>query len=527
MWSPTHIQVTVQRAKGLLTKGKNGTNNCFVTIGLGKEKYQTSIKEKATSAVEWHEECELTIPERGNRAELVLTCLHRNNLQIDEFLGQVTLPLNEMDVYERPKQKLFKLQSKPGKEKKDKERGELEVRISFTVKPDFKGSLADLSKKEKKGSSLGIGGSLLSLGTLEKRKGLKNFAKSLGSKVHISGKSKKDKHKEQDNESVTDSITSIGTPGSESFAPRRFGQTAGDADPGVISEDDEEFVFDNLSHKSSGSSLNVRPNLHQPQLPPPSPLSSNSSSAAEQDIKLRSKTLPPSKPPRITPEPSPKLDEWEAKLYGKHLEIGSSDSLKRRSWESSRVPLAKKDDVIESKEQTQHTLANTAPTTPNLEDQKKTESMEKPKPLPRSATLESIEEKDKEIKEEKAEKKEKSEKRFSKLKYFHKKDKAESIEDLKLKLSQKQFGERIIIGHENDLRQGDIKVSKELLRKYDGKSRDELILIANGFENEVKLQKLKMKEMEDYLDDLLLRVMETHPKILQNPYRNQLSTKSG
>lgn len=49
--------------------------------------------------------------------------------------------------------------------------------------------------------------------------------------------------------------------------------------------------------------------------------------------------------------------------------------------------------------------------------------------------------------------------------------------------------------------------------------------MAHEFENEVKLQKLKIKEMEDYLDDLLLRVMETHPKILQNPYRTQLSTK--
>lgn len=51
------------------------------------------------------------------------------------------------------------------------------------------------------------------------------------------------------------------------------------------------------------------------------------------------------------------------------------------------------------------------------------------------------------------------------------------------------------------------------------------MLIANDLENEVKLQKMKMKEMEDYLDNLLLRVMETHPKILQNPYRNQLSAK--
>jgi hypothetical protein len=36
-----------------------GTNDVFVTIALGKEKYQTSVKEKASGSVEWHEECEL------------------------------------------------------------------------------------------------------------------------------------------------------------------------------------------------------------------------------------------------------------------------------------------------------------------------------------------------------------------------------------------------------------------------------------------------------------------------------------
>lgn len=51
--------MAVQRAKGLLIKGKHGTNNCFVIIALGKEKYQTSVKDKAPEAVEWHEECEL------------------------------------------------------------------------------------------------------------------------------------------------------------------------------------------------------------------------------------------------------------------------------------------------------------------------------------------------------------------------------------------------------------------------------------------------------------------------------------
>jgi len=139
--------------------------------------------------------------------------------------------------------------------------------------------------------------------------------------------------------------------------------------------------------------------------------------------------------------------------------------------------------------------------------------------------LESIVEKEKETKEEVVEKK--PEKRMSKFKYFRK-EKTDSLEDIKQKLgTNKQFGERIIIGHENDIKRHGAEVPQELLKKYDGKSREEIILIANDMENEIRLQKLKMKEMEDYLDNLLLRVMETQPKLLQNPYRSHNSTKSG
>ena len=35
-----------------------GTNDAFVTIGLGKEKFQTSVKER-TEEPEWSEQCEL------------------------------------------------------------------------------------------------------------------------------------------------------------------------------------------------------------------------------------------------------------------------------------------------------------------------------------------------------------------------------------------------------------------------------------------------------------------------------------
>ncbi|XP_034672169.1 rab11 family-interacting protein 1 isoform X2 [Drosophila subobscura] len=436
MWSPTHCNVTVHRARGLLTKGKNGTNNCFVTIALGKEKYQTSVKDKSETKVDWNEECELKIPDQGNRAELTLTCLHRNNLGIDEFLGQATLPLNEMDVYDRPRTKWFKLESKPGKEKKNKERGELEVRICFVVKS---GSLTDLSKKDKHKSSIGqlassVGGSLLSIGNGEKRKSIKKLAGSLSSKLHLRSKKKHADAGGDDNSSFSGSFASIGTPNSSTGGPggsgRRRGQRAGEADPGVISEDEDEFVFDNLSHKSSGSSLNIQRSGLQP--PPatvgggaggapnfaprnPSPLLSNGnglgtgngngigigngvgkihhggkpkmpqtldedapiSAEMEQleiDFSVRARTLPPpSKPPRIPqlqleqeeeeeqqkqkelemerereqerergkPKDKETLDsdkdEWASKLYG-GLEIGTSDSLKRRSWES-RVPL--------------------------------------------------------------------------------------------------------------------------------------------------------------------------------------------
>lgn len=317
------------------------------------------------------------IPDQGNRAELVLTALHRNNLGIDEFLGQVTLPLNEMDAYERPRNKWFKLESKPGKEKKNKERGELEVRISFIVKS---GSLTDLSKKEKHKSSIGqlassVGGSLLSIGAIEKRKGIKKFAKSLGSKMHLHSKKK---NKDGDDISSNGSFSSLGTPNHSNGggSGRRFGQRAGDADPGVISEDEDEFVFDNLSHKSSCSSINVRnsANLQPPSnnYAPrhPSPLLKQGGKLEhrnswdkdsnididtaelqeiENDFSVRTRTLPaPSKPPRTSSssalgssvnESDAQLNEWESKLYGKHLEIGSSDSLKRRSWELARVPL--------------------------------------------------------------------------------------------------------------------------------------------------------------------------------------------
>ena len=36
-----------------------GTNDAFVLIELGKEKFQTSVKVKTTDEVKWNEQCEM------------------------------------------------------------------------------------------------------------------------------------------------------------------------------------------------------------------------------------------------------------------------------------------------------------------------------------------------------------------------------------------------------------------------------------------------------------------------------------
>ncbi|KAJ8950312.1 hypothetical protein NQ318_021171 [Aromia moschata] len=342
MWMPTHVQVTVQRAEGLLLKGKNNTNDCFVTIALGKTKYQTSVKEKSASQVEWHEECELPIPDQGNTAEIILTALHHNFLGVDEFLGRVAIPLNSLDIYERPKNKWYPLQSKPGfyafieRKEKIKKRGRLEVRIQFTVRA---GSLTNLSKKEKHKSSIGhiaqsVGGSLMSLGSSEKRKGIKKFAKSIGSKMNIKGK-KKSGNSEDD-------TSSIGSVGSLKIRNGQLGkfrsrQTLEDADPGVVSEDEDEFTFDDLSHKSSASSISQSANNRT------SPVFKTAVENPSPTENIRRNTIAssaPIKPPRIDQKPQ---DEWESKLLGNKpkstgtLRPGSSESLNRRSWDSSKL----------------------------------------------------------------------------------------------------------------------------------------------------------------------------------------------
>ncbi|KAF5284824.1 hypothetical protein FQA39_LY04549 [Lamprigera yunnana] len=481
MWMPTHVQVTVQRATDLLTKGKNNTNDCFVTIALGKTKYQTSVKEKANPSVEWHEECELSIPDQGNTAVIVLTALHRNFLGVDEFLGRIEIPLNNLDVYERPRNRWYTLQSKPGKEGKHKDRGKLEAKIAFIVKS---GSLTDLNKKEKDKSSIGhlshlaqsVGGSLLSISSIDKRKGIKKIAKSLGSKMHLRGKKK---------DVEVDDGSSIGSVGSLQRRNNNFNtnfkskQTREDADPGVVSEDDDDFTFDDLSHKSSGSSLN---HTLQNSITASSPVPSVEN-LGEITRKNSAGNIAPVKPPRADQKCQ---DEWELKLYGKPskniLKPNSNESLNKKPWESPKLEAQiEEDEVVESptftKEDFDSSLYFNSPILPKKEEK---ESM---------------------------------------LSKFKKIRKGAEKTDFSDKYDKYNSQERIIIGGETEVKvSSNNKISNEVLQKFDGKSREDLILLVCDMQGELEHNRKKMSDLEDYLDELLLRVMETTPKILQIPY---------
>ncbi|XP_067879350.1 rab11 family-interacting protein 1-like isoform X2 [Heterodontus francisci] len=155
-WYPTHVKVVVIQARGLRSKGKDGTNDAYAIMQLGKEKYSSSVAEKSGQPL-WREEAEFELPvllqRNPEKCTLYLIVMHRALVGLDKFLGQATINLSEL--YERKtrnKVGWYKLQSKTGK--KEKERGEIEADIQF-VRNSMTASMFDLSVKDKSRSTLG------------------------------------------------------------------------------------------------------------------------------------------------------------------------------------------------------------------------------------------------------------------------------------------------------------------------------------------------------------------------------------
>lgn len=602
MWSPTHVQVLVKRAKGLKIKGKDGTNDAFVTIGLGKEKFQTSVKEKAADPVEWCEQCELSIPSQGNRAEILLTVLHRNFMGVDEFLGQVSLPLQDFDVYEKPKTKWYSLKCKPGQTKTDY-RGELEVKCGFTVKATEStgGSTTNLAVKNKGSlTSLNkvagsLGGSLISLGGKEK-KNIKKLAKSVGQKVEkASEKARKSVSSMKLNKGGQ--LDSLPEQRQWSTLDRRT-ERGPNQDPGVNSDDEDDmFQFDTLSNKSSMSSLNTVNKLGivsatstpvNGSLENLGPIGGLGGVAARNSFKFNDRQQSArlsthDRNPKISINNQPVLDDWEAKLLGKktsqqhvakeedNLSVYSLTDRERTASVTSQVTvqdnwmpqpsphLAREDSVEKGS-------LSSLPTYSEVMDKKsigtkkmiipvETDSDSSPSPdsspsefspTPLSTGLNSqrlrrsFHAQPDEVKDNKRTG------MMGRLKnsYSFK----DQIDDKKVNGRKNSVdstgsrhsrtmsdtslgppaGTRVVVGRETSPIPPAVSktLPQEVMERFKGQSREDIIEMVISLQATVEQQARKVGDLEDYIDSLLMRVMETAPILLQkDPIQNKTQLK--
>ncbi|XP_071585331.1 rab11 family-interacting protein 1 isoform X1 [Heliangelus exortis] len=152
-WVPTHVQVTVLRARGLRAKAAagQGGSDAYTVMALGREKFSTSVAERCQGEPLWREEATFELPPRP--AALRLTVLHRALVGLDKFLGRAEVDLAALRAEgSRRHSRWYKLRSKPGK--KEKERGEIEVDIQF-MRSNMTASMFDLSTKDKPRSAFG------------------------------------------------------------------------------------------------------------------------------------------------------------------------------------------------------------------------------------------------------------------------------------------------------------------------------------------------------------------------------------
>ncbi|NXN32943.1 RFIP1 protein, partial [Nycticryphes semicollaris] len=154
-WVPTHVQVTVLRARGLRAKAAagGGGSDAYTVMALGRDKFSTSVAERCQGQPLWREEATFELPPPPRPAALRLTVLHRALVGLDKFLGRAEVDLAALRADGgRRHCRWYKLRSKPGK--KEKERGEIEVDIQF-MRSNLTASMFDLSMKDKSRSPFG------------------------------------------------------------------------------------------------------------------------------------------------------------------------------------------------------------------------------------------------------------------------------------------------------------------------------------------------------------------------------------
>ncbi|KAJ8248158.1 hypothetical protein GJAV_G00238950 [Gymnothorax javanicus] len=150
-WFPTHVQATVLQAKDLQPKGKHGTNDAFTIIQLGKEKYSTSVAEKTLEPV-WKEEASFELPGllmEGN-PEVYELCL---TVMHRSLVGMDKFlgqkTINLNEIFENKERRKTDWYALESRPgKKRKAWGQIQVSIQF-MRNNMTASMFDLSMRDK------------------------------------------------------------------------------------------------------------------------------------------------------------------------------------------------------------------------------------------------------------------------------------------------------------------------------------------------------------------------------------------
>jgi len=305
-----------------------------------------------------------------------------------------------------------------------------------------------------------------------------------------------------------------------------------DADPGVISDEEDEFRFEELSHRSSHSSLSVS----QVALSTPKDEGSLENLGGGEFLRRNYATPPkqPAKPERLDKKPQQRLssgpvDDWEAKLFGKQYNLENKPALDTKDDNDFPVHHAKIPEKEKTREPKVHEVIPSA----------------KPKPVFLTTSAISQESKEPVPKPRNVQNPPKSDDSTAKLASTPTPTPAESIQaspNTKPKESIRNsvkeslasiFGGSNKNEEENNQKgtpiavtnpirmkdnQHEPRLPKDILKKYENKSREDLIEILINQQATVEYQKQKLSDMEDYIDNLVARVIETQPTLLQSPF---------
>ncbi|XP_019621221.1 PREDICTED: rab11 family-interacting protein 1-like [Branchiostoma belcheri] len=477
-WTPTHAKVTVHQARNLVVKGKGGTNDAYVTITLGKEKFLTSVAEK-TVTPGWNEECDLCLGNySGNLdgASVQLNIYHRSLFGSDDFLGHVTLPLTNMRVTNGPLRRWYELHNRPGK-KETKKRGELEVSVSF-LRNSLASSTSELSGKKKVKRTPSIKGMATTMG--EKLKLVRTMSLTSDPRA-LRPRSRKDSAFSE--ASVNNNHTPVGTP-------------------------------DNRTHKDEvvRSSLPSSPAISQESLASnDSEVFGSSKKTAKFSLRNASlEKLQTSSPGKTKHHRTFSLGPLSARLLHRDR-AGSSPALQRERHMSSPEAVHTKqlaEDYLVGGSCKQlcvngkHTYA-AADDDDDDGTSKKTEHRTTPHPpmsLPPHYPA---------IGRVKRTNLDASKRHTIHSAMFPVKQKVEHKTNSAPGYYRPSHGDP---GHEK------VRCIPEE-STWEDMSKEELLRVVRSQHEKLQDNKAYIHELEDYIDDLLVRVMETTPRILQNPYR--------